>query len=163
MGKWSHPQPLWLGHLFYRRYPRSIRPAVFRRRPPAPQTLNSLLSPLLESIHCCSCSYYRCAPAKCKTSFCHLSAHSSMKTSFMLFPLAASSSSSSFSWHDTSAISGQPRPFERMFKVLLTEAFLQHFNSDNSLALLMNLVKHNYLLSWLNSVYVDLEQIKTEL
>lgn len=37
----------------------------------------------LESIHCCSWSYYRYAPAKCKTSICHLSAHqlSSIKTS----------------------------------------------------------------------------------
>ena len=31
-------------------------------------------SPPLESIHCCSRSYYRYAPAKCKTSICHLSA-----------------------------------------------------------------------------------------
>lgn len=41
--------------------------------------------------------------------------------------LPASSSSSSFSWHDTWAISGQLRPFERMFKVskLLSESCLK--------------------------------------
>lgn len=82
----SHPQPQRLGHLFYRRYPRSIRPAVFQSRTPAPQTPNSPLSPPLASILCCSCSYYRYAPAKCKTSICHLSAHSAVKTSFMPFP-----------------------------------------------------------------------------
>lgn len=81
-----HPQPRRLGHLFYRRYPRSIRPAVFQSRTPAPQTPNSPLSPPLASILCCFCSYYRYAPAKCKTSICHLSAHSSVKTSFMPFP-----------------------------------------------------------------------------
>lgn len=86
MGEWSHPRPLWLGHLFYRRYPGSIRPAVFQSWPPASQTLNSPLSPPLESIHCCSCSYYWCAPAKRNTSLCHLSARSSVKTSFMPFP-----------------------------------------------------------------------------
>lgn len=53
-------------------------------------------SPWLESIHCCSWSYYRYAPAKCKTSICHLSAHqlSSMKTSHYATPLPVSSTSS---------------------------------------------------------------------
>lgn len=82
----SHPQPQRPGHLFYRRYPRSIRPAVFQSWPPAPQTPSSPLSPPLASIRRCSCSYYRYAPAKCKTSICHLSAPSVVKTSFMPFP-----------------------------------------------------------------------------
>lgn len=129
MGKWWHPRPVWLGHLFYRRYPRSIRLAVFRRRPPAPQTPNSPLSPPLESIHCCSCSYYRCAPAKCKTSVSHLSAHSSMKTSFMPFPSQPPLP------HPLSP-DMMPELYQanlglvKGWSVWLTETFLEHFNSE---------------------------------
>lgn len=47
-------------------------------------------SPPLESIRCCSQSYYRYAPAKCKTSICHLSARRAMKTShYAAAPLPA--------------------------------------------------------------------------
>lgn len=72
-------------------------------------------SPWLESIHCCSWSYYRYAPAKCKTSICHLSAHSSMKTFHYAMPLPASSTSST---HDFGAILVHLRPSGRKFDQL---------------------------------------------
>lgn len=72
-----------------------LQPADGNVSSPAPP------SPPLESIRCCSWSYYRYAPAKCKTSICHLSAHqpSSMKPPHNALPFPVSPST-----HDTGAI-----------------------------------------------------------
>ncbi len=86
-------------------------------------------SPWLESIHWCSWSYYRYAPAKCKTSICHLSAHqlSSMKTSHYATPLPVSSTSST---QDIGVILVCLRPSERKFDQLV-KYHLQYVSVDH--------------------------------
>lgn len=84
-----------LRHLFHGRY--SSQSACTLLEPGTNTTTQTLFcphppppSPRLESIHCCSRSYYRYAPAKCKTSICHLSARCTMKTSHYAAALPAS-------------------------------------------------------------------------
>lgn len=111
---WLHPQPMQLRHLFHGRYTSQQACTLLE---PGTTTTQTVLcphphhhppppSPRLESIHCCSRSYYRYAPAKCKTSICHLSARCTMKTSHYATALPGS-----FTSHGLGAISVPSRSF----------------------------------------------------
>lgn len=104
-----------LRHLFHGRY--TSQHACTLLEPGTTTTTQTVLcphphhhppppSPRLESIHCCSRSYYRYAPAKCKTSICHLSARCTMKTSHYATALPGS-----FTSHGLGAISVPSRSF----------------------------------------------------
>lgn len=104
---WLHPQPIPRRHLFHGRcFFRSARTLLEPGTDTSAAATQALSSPpaaippppppRMESIHCCSRSYYRYAPAKCKTSICHLSARCTMKTSHYAVQLPASCTSHGF-------------------------------------------------------------------
>lgn len=104
-------------------FPVDLHSSTAGRRPPQTHThafpRSTPTSPPLESIRCCSRSYYRYAPAKCKTSICHLSAHQLSTTKISHY----ASTSSTHEIH-VRPISGSERKFDLIAEVSSGESII---------------------------------------